>query len=111
MHHNVRLHHLSALTSGPVFLVGLHEGLAPTWRRGRDSYYGDLRFPASRLLDTNPHGFVSFLSLMTLKGMAERVGFEPMVSCPTPHFECGAQMFDNKSQMRPRSGESVEAGM
>ena len=22
--------------------------------------------------------------------MAERVGFEPTVSCPTPHFQCGA---------------------
>lgn len=22
--------------------------------------------------------------------MADRVGFEPTVSCPTPHFECGA---------------------
>ena len=22
--------------------------------------------------------------------MAERVGFEPTMSCPIPHFECGA---------------------
>lgn len=22
--------------------------------------------------------------------LAEREGFEPSVSCPTPHFECGA---------------------
>ena len=39
--------------------------------------------------------------------MAERVGFEPTVSCPTPHFECGA--LDHYATLPTKDYEADEA--